>query len=129
MKFNPYELVKNYDIQFITGQAINKEIRVNKDYWPENLIYNEQLSSLDDNVEEFNEYIRSDTTLIFYIESAIGRVKSLISRATNYDPPSIIEHSDIHIFFLDDKPDDNDKPFYMTRTKTVLYLRTKKNET
>lgn len=121
MRFNPHKIVKEFEVTFFSME--NKKT-IDKDNWPENLIYDENLSDLD-NVEEFYKYMWSDTTLTFYIESAINIVRSLISRAINYDPPDIIEHSDVHIIFLDDDPKENEQPGWMQKTKTVIYFRKK----
>lgn len=121
MKFNPYELINEYDVVYFNKK---NEVIANKDNWPKNLIYNPEINE-NNCTDEFNEFMWSDTTLTFYIKSAIGISNSLISRSCNYGRNNIVEHSDIHVIFLDDKPEEHDNPNWMTKTKTVVYIREK----
>jgi hypothetical protein len=121
MKFNPRELIIKNHINI--ELKFDGKILASKDIWPENLIYDPYLSDKDENIDQFYEYMWSDTTLTFYIESAINRVRSLISRAAFDGKNNLIKHSDVHIIFLDDKPEDFDKPNWMTKTKTIIYFK------
>jgi hypothetical protein len=116
MKFNPKELCHSYKVTF-TIEDLNLTIDTNN--WPDNLIYNPNLIESDD---MFYEEFCSDTTLTFYVESAIGRCKSLISRAT-HNPEAQWEHGDIHII---DIPGEC-KEHYMKRTRTNLAVREMKS--
>lgn len=88
--FIPKDIVKYTCAKFIfhdTGLIISPE------NWPSNLIYNENFLK---SSEMFSEKLCCDTTLFFYVRSALGRCKSLVSRAV-HEPDIIWEHGPIRV--------------------------------
>lgn len=118
MKFNPKNLCKEYDVSFNVTDL--NEI-YSADNWPSNLIYNQDLMVKDIN-DTFYETFYSDTTLTFMVKSAIGRVKSLISRAC-HNKDKLYEHSDIICIFYDDDIDYQG----FVKSKVEVYLKMIKN--
>ncbi len=113
LRFDPRELIEKEKVFF---DVADLGLIVDAQRWPDNLVLNKGLIFSDD---MFSETMSCDSTLIFYIRSAIGRVKSLISRAT-HNPHVVWEHGLINIFDIGKIEEENT---YMTRTKTVLSFK------
>lgn len=112
ISFIPIEVVRNTGVTFdVQGLGII----ISSENWPSNLIFNPDLHESDD---MFYEVICSDTTLTFFITSAIGRCKSLVSRAV-HEPNIIWEHGRINIIEIGGECSQT----WMIRTRTNLALR------
>lgn len=117
LSYIPIDIVKNNQVSF---EVRDLGLIINADNWPSNLIYNPDLLQSDD---MFYEQFCSDTTLWFYIESAIHRCKSLVSRAT-HESDIIWEHGPIRILEIGGECP---KP-WMTRTRVEVAIRKMINE-
>lgn len=132
MEFIPIDLISKYPFSYI--DFYEKEIFVNKETWPKNLSLNPDLNLNDKNIEYFNQTFWSDSTLDFFIESALGRCRSLVSRALNGSKDKILEHSLIKVLFTEENPTDHvilmgaeghGHPSWMTKSNVIIYFKDK----
>jgi hypothetical protein len=99
-------------------------LKITKDNFPENLIHDHCIN--DENCDvRFYQVFWSDTTYSFFVDEAIKRIKSLVSRATHH-PESDWLHSDIINIFHDDDPKANGHPDWMTKSTSIVYVKERK---
>lgn len=90
LSYIPLEIVQHNRVSF---EVKDLNIIVDANTWPSNLTYNPNLIETED---MFYEQFCNDSTLSFYINSAVYRCRSLVSRAV-HNPSVIWEHGPIRI--------------------------------
>lgn len=117
INYIPLDIVRDNKVFF---DVRDLGLTINAENWPSNLIYNPDLLQSDD---MFYEQFCSDTTLFFYIESAIRRCRSLVSRAT-HEQDIVWEHGPIRV--METEKGEYQEP-WMTQTRIEIAIRPLKN--
>lgn len=112
-KVSPLYLMKEHNIEWefisIPGRRFTHE------NFPDNLIYNEEMIFSDD---LFYASQHNDTTLWYFVNSSLGRLKSILSRAVN-NKDKKYEHSPILSYFIEGKSPKH----YQVRSCTFISFR------
>lgn len=112
ISWNPQEFVERHRLQY---HITDLNLIIGEKNWPANLILNPELKYSED---MFYEQLCCDTTLAFYSDSAIGRIKSLISRAA-HNQETKWEHGLINFYDIDEECSEK----WMKKSITNLALK------